>query len=221
MSTREPESVAEVGPLNIRGLNLSGELYEGDPTPDGYGVKKIVAFRNKRKIVKPEPDNEARLSYIEFDNHTALFLGMLVKRTMRGQNLGRHLFEYFLEHIQEEGLSFAGTGKIHKPLIALTLEREGLRPKSRDHMVEVLPPPYSTKDGVPRVRMLKSNPDDQRVVDHSPLGTPFYVVARPSSYRGLDVDPRRIVGIHTGYNLTGEEQPMSPIPPVPAIPRAA
>jgi hypothetical protein len=147
----------------------------------------------------PQSPEVTRLSYLQFEGQRALFIGMSVNTGIRRAGIGKHLFDYFLQHIgEEEGIDFVGTGKLHKPGIALIARKSGLVPKSTDCIAEVMPPELALDPDVPLIRMLKHDIPDSEMKDRS-CRSVFYETADPGLLQGVPVNPDRLIALHTGY----------------------
>ncbi len=124
---------------------------------------------------------------------------MSVNTGMRRAGIGRHLFDYFLEHIgEEEGVNFVGTGKLHKPGIALIARKAGLVPKSIDCIAEVMPPELALDPDIPLVRILSADLPASDMKSSSSRSV-FYETADPGLFEGVPVNPDRLIALHTGW----------------------
>jgi hypothetical protein len=103
---------------------------------------------------------------------------------------------------REEQLEFTGTGKIHKPVIALCLNKVGLVPRSEDFLADVLPP---NGNDVPRIHVVKNDMDPGEIV--SGYGRGLFYHETPA-YDPIQHGPAKTVALHTSYHLpeVGEER---------------
>ncbi len=143
--------------------------------------------------------NVTRIAYRRWDEGTQ-FLGMVVAKGLRGNGLGVKLLQYFIEASRQHEGSLLGTGLIHKPLIALTLQRAGLQPESQDFMVEILPRSSADSSGLPKVQVLQQGPYNGDVLDRSRGGRFYDVIPPDEVVRCYPInDPDLVVALHTRY----------------------
>jgi hypothetical protein len=126
------------------------------------------------------------------------FVGMYVGRDLRGGNIGRQLFRYFMGTAPEKGLPITTTSKVNKPLLALLLQREGFTPYSENCQAEIMPPTAPGNLAVPQVRFLRRDIPSELIVDRSKHGR-FYEIAPHDAVRKIPVDLSRVVFLHTGF----------------------
>ncbi len=150
-----------------------------------------------------------RVGYRVYGNE-AILLGLMVPPSMAGHHMGEALIKYFVERLDKEGLTFIGTGKINKPMIAQTLVRAGFEPVSRNVLVEILPKRASDESRVPNVQVVKNEQKAKLVTGAS--GGPFYRVISPEeALRVYPISgPDTIVAIQTRYILPGQEATEEP-----------
>lgn len=129
-----------------------------------------------------------------------MFLGMNIKRTMRGRALGRRMAEYFFNDQMGEGLRLTETATIHKPLVALTLSRVGLMSLREDCRVEILPVSKYDLSGIPKIAVVNDCAPPELHVDRSDAGR-FYDIVSPAEMfaRYPLASPGPIVALHTRY----------------------
>lgn len=191
--------LTELEPLAIGNTEMRVELHE-PRGQDGAGIRRNLYFtraREQRYAEKHPSGDTTRLSFLSFNEERALFIGMAIRKTLRGSNLGHDMFDYFRDYMKKEDLGFIGTGKIHKPLIALLLTRQGLEPRSDACMAEVLTT-SQVRSPVPWVRFLRNDLPPEQIVAGSCHG-PFYEVALPEAVATLPVNEEHVVALHTSY----------------------
>jgi|JI10StandDraft_1071094.scaffolds.fasta_scaffold304688_2 GNAT superfamily N-acetyltransferase len=155
---------------------------------------------NRHRLAFELPDGgSASYSYRIFGEH-ALLLGMLVQPRSRGQRIGEQLLNHAVLHFQNEGLQFAGTGLIHKPVIAHTLTRCGLQPEPGGALIELLPSSSRSKSHVPSILVLRPAANSDNVVIGSASGRFYKEVTVPEAkYLYPLHTPGPAVEIHTAY----------------------
>jgi hypothetical protein len=191
------ERKGELAPLSANGTELQAQLF-ANPVR-GRGQKKRVYFaaEGEEPITDgSQPDEVTKVSYLVLDGNKALFLGMALNKALRGMGLGRNMLRYFADHVESEGLDIVGTARINKPMIALTLQREGYEVASDECRAEILP----SEDGslVPTVRFLNNTLPESEIKDGF-WGGKFYQLAEPGAVDDRPVDPDRVVGLHLSY----------------------
>ena len=113
------------------------------------------------------------------------------------------IFRYFRDMVGEDGNDFIGTGLIHKPLVALMLQNEGLVPESNECVVEILPQSGFDPSAVPDVQYLNRPTDTSCLILGSESGN-FYNAIDPEIVlqKYPLVIPPVTVAIHTRYTPT-------------------
>ncbi len=191
------ERQGEIEPLSIGKTELQPHLYTAPAI--GRGQKQRIYFGapGEEPITdRTRPDDITKVSFLVLDGDKAVFLGMALNRGLRGEGLGRHMVRYFMAHAESQELEVVGTARINKPLIGLTLQREGFQPVSEACQAEILP---SQDDSlVPRIRFLHKDLPDSEVRDGYKYGK-FYEVADPASVENRPVDPGKVVALHLRY----------------------
>lgn len=146
--------------------------------------------------------DSSRVVFRVFDAE-ALLLGLSVALEYRGQGTGQTLVHYFIDNVEHFGDAvFTGTGLIHKPNVALCLNRTGLQPDSDAFLAEILPIPASEKSLVPKIHVVKNEIDPALAIDHADSGK-FYEVVNPDEVvRRYPINASgRTVALHTSYNI--------------------
>ncbi|HEX5456449.1 MAG TPA: hypothetical protein VFW77_03730 [Candidatus Saccharimonadales bacterium] len=191
------EKMGELAPMPANGAELQAHLY-ANPVR-GRGQKKRVYFTPSGETPVTDgsrPDEVTKVSYLVLDGDKALFLGMALNKALRGAGLGRNMLRYFADHVEGEGLDIVGTARINKPMIALTLQREGYEVASDACTAEILP----TEGGslVPTVRFLNNTLPESEIKDGF-WGGNFYHVAESGLVEDRPVDTDKVVGLHLPY----------------------
>ena len=155
----------------------------GEPLP----AKNVLSSHNTRIVCRTK------------EGQTKL-LGMSVGLSLRGEHAAETLLQYFMVVIEDGPTEFIGTGRMHKPILALTLGRVGLRPESEEFLAEVLPRSAYDSSGVPKIQVIRNDLDPQVVVDRSEGGKFYQVVPPEEVERFYPIGtPDRIVALHTRY----------------------
>lgn len=191
------EKLGELAPLSADSAELQAQLFAGPVR--GRGQKKRVYFTADGKPPVTDgskPDGVTKVSYLVLDGDKALFLGMALDAALRGRGLGRHMLQYFAGHVESEGLDIVGTARINKPMIALTLQREGYQAASDECMAEILPAEEDSL--VPTVRFLNNSLPESEIKDGF-WGGKFYDTAHPGAVSGMPIDHDKVVGLHLPY----------------------
>lgn len=134
-----------------------------------------------------------------------MFLGLKVAVCLRGQHAGLALVRYFVDQIEDRGLSICETGRIHKPLVALTLQQSGFVPLSRAAVADILPKSSTQPDHCPRICWVANSLSPEECVSGS-NGRKFYrVVTKPEAEINypLYVPESSRVALHTSYVPSG------------------
>lgn len=200
MHVVEQTFVSTWPPLEAGGMRLSAEAHAYTTESKRRNVY-FTRPQDRRQVERhPRGSEVTRLTYMAYeDQQRALFLGMSVGTAMRRAGMGRHLLDYFIENVgRVEGLEFVGTGKLHKPVIALIAARVGLTPRSMDCIAEIMPSELAAEPEVPIVRFLNRALPASEMKSHS-THTTFYETAAPGAYEQIPVDPSMVVALHTGY----------------------
>jgi hypothetical protein len=184
-------------PLETDDFRFEGVIYQDPKMPTRKSVLLTRGYDRRHIARTGYAKGLTRLSYLDFDESRALFLGMYIQEELRGLKLGRHFLRYFMENVQETR-EFVGTGKIHKPVLALLLKKEGLVPVSENCQAEVLPHDTGDPD-VPMIRFLRRDIPSSEIVSQAPHGEPFYEVAPHSMARKIPVNPGNVAALHTSY----------------------
>jgi hypothetical protein len=190
-------------PFESDGIELAAEVHTVKADKGGdYGQRRSLFLTDPRnpKRVEWRPREVTKIAYRAYENEgRALFIGMTVSHSMRRQGLGRRIFDYFVQNVgEEDGLDFAGTGKMHKPVIALIVARAGLTPKSHGCIAEVLPRRLAEDPDVPLIRFLREDIPPHDMKDMSARER-FYELAPPGAVTDRAINPDRVVVMHTGY----------------------
>jgi hypothetical protein len=120
-----------------------------------------------------------RIGYQVF-GEKAVLLGILVSESNRGKAQGEHLIEYFLDNVGEHEGEFAGTSRIHKPVVSLQLARVGLRAEQDDFRALLLPRSnYDESPNIPKITVLEDEVADRRRVVKDVDSNVFYKEVHP------------------------------------------
>lgn len=195
-------------PFELNGTELSAEVHERHPPGFTYPARTLYLVPRGETASTVRDPHSPDVTKILFmlgvrNPERVIFLGMNLGRSLRGQGLGRELFRMFADRVEKRGESLGATGRIHKPVLALMLAREGWQPTHNDFVAEVLPPADEPGAAdVPLVRfLLDSEQADSQKITGSRHGL-FYEVAPPGQAPDA-VDYTRVVSLHTPYTLTG------------------
>ncbi|MES2134788.1 MAG: hypothetical protein V4449_00925 [Patescibacteria group bacterium] len=175
-------------------LQVFGERWE-----DG---REHLYFVDSENELKRESNRRGRdvthITYRIFGDEATL-LGLTVPQHYAGRSLGKRLAEYFENFSQNHGLRFRSTGKINKPLIALSLIRAGFQPVSKNILVEILPRSTSDTSRIPNVHVLK-NKQSAKLVTSSHGGDFYRVVPESEVLRKYPINtPDKTVAVQTRY----------------------
>jgi len=169
--------------------------------PDGR-LHLIFTTEAQKREIDTRKFSFTRLTYRQFGD-SVLFLGLRLPLELRGRKAGSTIFRYFRDMVGEDGNDFIGTGLIHKPLVALMLQNEGLVPESNECVVEILPQSGFDPSAVPDVQYLNRPTDTSCLILGSESGN-FYNAIDPEIVlqKYPLVIPPVTVAIHTRYTPT-------------------
>lgn len=177
-------------------LTMPAELYQ---QPDGVRNIYFIPPGGQRTIeLDPHGGEVTRVVYQGFENGNGILLGLHVGEGLRGSGIGAALVGFATEHIGREGFQFVGTGRIHKPVIALLLKRLGFEPRSELCTAELLGSPKNGAS-IPLIRYLGAGLSANARKSGSRYGPFFKVAPRPSPYDVVPVNQARVVALHTTY----------------------
>lgn len=136
----------------------------------------------------------------------AVLLGLLVSNSNRGEGQGERLIEYFLKHVGEMEAEFGGTSRIHKPVIALQLDRVGLTPDKQDYRALLLPRSnYDESPYIPKITVLEDKALDRTRVVQRAGGNTFYEEIHPTDAKFRYPFGGHEVFLHTEFTDTDEK----------------
>lgn len=165
------------------------------------GFRSLCFVRPGRELKPQEAfGGTTRITY----RHAAgrgVLLGMYLTGELTGSGITPDLLRYFIDSIEPtEGVPFVGTGKIHKPVVALSLKNAGLQPVSERCIAEILPRAASDNSQIPKITIVASDLPAQEMVSGSGPNT-FYEIVDPAEVRfSYPInDPNKTVALHTQY----------------------
>lgn len=162
------------------------------PKFDNRAVTSIECLDNRRyllfgqsiadpsaQVVLSSQLRSTRIGYQIFEGK-AVLQGILVSQGQQGRGSGERMIEYFLDNVGELEGEFAGTGRIHKPVVGLQLARVGLKAQQTDFSATILPQSkYDKTPHVPKILVTRDEVvDRQRVIDRVDTNS-FYEVIGP------------------------------------------
>ncbi|HZL08284.1 MAG TPA: hypothetical protein VFC50_03760 [Candidatus Dormibacteraeota bacterium] len=140
----------------------------------------------------------------------AVLLGVSVESRLKGAGLGKTLVDHFMEHVEDEtGLPCFRTGRVNKPVMALTLQRAGFQPTNMNVLAAILPRSELSDPDIPRVQIVRNRLGVGRLVTRSPRRHwTFYKIVSDEEAREetLGVHSPLLVALHTRYVKRPDQQ---------------
>ena len=169
---------------------------------DDLRILHIASPDDPPVILDTFENEQTRVLYRVFDASEVLLIGIFLGKGHIGKGLGASVLKYFFENIEQQEGKFIGTGKIRKPVVALTLSRLGLRAASDDFCAEVLPLSKYESSRVPKIKIIHNRLPEYEIVSVGP-GGPFYEVISPPEVaaRYPAGTPDRIIALHTNFTM--------------------
>lgn len=188
--------IEEWEPFCTSGYTLLPRLYQHRD-----GRKHVYFSKDGQSIQGREHSrNVTRIAYRTWPGSGAMFLGMSAEESLRGSGLAVKLVDFFRNAVEERDAPLTSTGKINKPLVALTLTRAGFEPVADEVLVEILPKSKHEDSEVPRVHFVKGCPNSAGVMDSSGGGRFFDVVEAARVVSSYPINsPEMTVAINTCY----------------------
>jgi len=186
-------------PLGCPDGELSVGAYE---RPDGSRHLYFSDHARADAVNRPSDVDATRIVYREVGSQVRL-LGLSVEKRMRGVGLGQLLLDHFLENVESEtGMPCRRTGRVNKPVMAMTLQRAGFKPASTNILAAVLPKSESGDPDVPRVQIVRNRLGVGRLITQSPQRHwTFYEVVpdEEAIQETLGGQRQVLVALHTHY----------------------
>lgn len=133
------------------------------------------------------------------------FLGLYVPAALSGNKLGVSLLRWLVLVTHDTNMPTTHSGFVHKPLVALMLQKEGWVPNQTAALAEILPAKIKNSDSsrrTPEIRWLLNTAIRRHIITKTNPDYPFYDLKgeKRSLARREPLDPRHpTVYLHTPY----------------------